>query len=359
MSCISPHSSLTRPPQTISELIRAFTELTRVKTSYLTLDALAKLDSEYLASITPAPAPVAPTPKPLAIKAAVVKLTKEEEMERDRWTRLVDMVRRGKTEALAAFLDKYGPELEPIKEMERGVWGTLPDWMEEARTTPTLLHVASIADQPEMVRWLLVEKRADPTVAASASPLLPHLPDPSTLAIDTIPPAPATLTSSSTRPILTPYELAPSRATRNVFRFLTATHPDWWDWTGSGATGARVPSGLTEEKEEEREQKDRERRAKLRDKLKIRDKEREAKETIEREKAEKEEKLRADKEVAELLRTGKNKIVPTGPQRLGGGPPRAIVARDAEAAGLSELQQARVAREMRARAAEARMARPS
>jgi hypothetical protein len=338
------------PSQTINELIRAFTELTRVKVSHLSSSALAQLDADYLASITPAPTPVAPPPKAIALKPVVLKLTKEEELERDRWTRMVDMVRKGKIEPFASFLDKYGPELE--RGDGGGVWGTLPEWMDEARMTPTLLHVASAADQAEMVRWLLVERRANPTLR----PVL-DIPPTSTstkttarlaLTAPDFVPSPTT-----TRPALTPYELAPSRTTRNVFRFLTTEYPDWWDWTGTGVGGARVPSGLTEEKEEEREQKGRERRGKLRDKLKEREKEREAKEAIEREREEKERVEKEERDMVELKRKGGNKVVPSGPQRLGGGPPRVMVAR--ENAGLTEAQKMRVEREQRARAAEARL----
>ena len=268
------------------------------------------------------------------------------------------MVRKGKVEALALFLDKYGPELEQAGQVERGVWGALPEWMDEARTTPTLLHVASSADRAEMVRWLLVEKRANPTVAASTPPPIRQPPPSSSTELDTIPPS-VLPSAPPPRPLLTPYEVAPSRATRNVFRLLTTSHPGWWDWTGTGPTGARVPSGLTEEKEDERDKKSRDRRGKLKEKLKEREKDRDAKQAIERERQEMLEAERAAKEAAELKRTGKNKVVPTGPQRLGGGPPRAIVAREMDAAGLTEEQRSRIQREQRARAAEARLSRPS
>jgi len=322
---------------TINELIRAFTELTRVKTSHLTPDALAQLDADYLASIKKPAAPrPPPAPKPAVAKITLPKLTKEEELERDRWERLVDMVQKGRVEATASFLDKYGPELE-----QAGVWGTLPEWMEENRVTPTLLHVASAADQPEMVKWLLVEKRANPTLEASIRP--------GTVGVG----AEGGGGGGDSRPTVTPYELAPSRATRNVFRALTTTNPEWWDWTGSGPTGARVPSGLSEEKEQEREAKKTDRRGKLRDKLKEREKERDAKDAKEKEEEGRREEERRKSEEEELRRKGGSKIVPAGPQRLGGGPPRAIV--NQQMGGLSELQRARLEREQRARAAEARL----
>lgn len=326
--------------------MRAFTELTRVKTSHLSSEALAALDASYLTSITPLAVPVPSAPKlSLAPKPFVPKLSKAEELDRDRWTRLIDMVRKGKTEAVGSFLDKYGPELE-----QPGVWGALPDWIDDARSTPTLLHVASQADQAEMVRWLLVEKRADPTLEASVVPLRATPPTDTltlTAAVDDAP------SPAATRP-MTPYELAPSRTTRNVFRLLTTSHPDWWDWTGTGPAGARVPSGLTEDQEESREQKTRDRRGKMREKLKEREAGREERDKAERDEAERVAQAEKDRVEDELRRKGGHRIDKTGPQRLGGGPPRAIVNRDMDQAGLTDEQRMRVMREQRARAAEAR-----
>ncbi|GAA5868966.1 hypothetical protein JCM1840_000434 [Sporobolomyces johnsonii] len=330
----------TRRP-TINELVRAFTELTRVKVSHLSASALAELDASYLASITPAPAPTAPaassTPKP-ASAPPKPKLTKLEELERDRWARLLDMVRKGKVDALSAFLDKYGPELEQGTEGDEGgrPWGSLPGWMDEAGSTPTLLHVASAADQPELVRWLLEVKRADPTLRP---------PPPSTTTDDD-----AADSTTPPRTALTPYELARSRATRNVFRFLTHQHPDWWDWTGTGIGGARVPSGLDEAKEREKEAREEAKREKLREKQRAREvKEREEWEAGEAEKKRKEEAERRER--AERASAAGR----AGPQRLGGGPPRVVQERQMQ--GLTEEQRNRIAREERARAAEARLKR--
>lgn len=349
---IRGYSFPTRRP-TLNELVRSFTELTRVKVSHLSADALAQLDAEYLASITPAPAPVVAPPKAIAPKPTVVKLTREEELERDRWSRMVDMVKKGKIEPLKAFLDKYGPELEQNAGSADAVWGSLPSWMEEHRSQPTLLHVAAAADQTDMVRWLLVERRADPTLRPAVDSVTPGAAPGSKLLALTAPDYVAPPLAN--RPALTPYELSPSRATRNVFRFLTTEHPDWWDWCGAGVGGARVPSGLTEEKEEERDAKGRERRSKLRDKLKEREKEREAKELGEKLQRDREEEERKEREAEELRKRGGHNIVKTGPQRLGGAPPRAFLQQKDATAGLSEEQRMRVEREQRARAAEARL----
>ncbi|SCV70362.1 BQ2448_1756 [Microbotryum intermedium] len=340
----------TRRP-TINELVRAFTELTRVKVSHLTSDELVQLDADYLASITPRPVPVASKSKPAGAPSkqkllGAPKLTKEEELERDRWERCIDMVKRGKIEALSTFLDKYGPELESSSGGQN-VWGSLPEWMVESKSMPTLLHIASASDQAEMVRWLLVEKRADPTLRPPTKiQLLP---------------APAgegetddTTMAATTKGLQTPYELAPSRTTRNVFRALMAEHPEWWDWAGTAVGGARVPSALDEQKESEKDQKSRERRDKLREKQKERDL---AKGLVEKNKEEEYRVLEEAKEKArkEAERRGITPTVNKGPQRLGGVGGAAKQA--PPGSGLSEEQRMRVEREARARAAEARLKR--
>jgi hypothetical protein len=216
------------------------------------------------------------------------------------------MTRKGRLEALAAFEAKNAGGDEN--------WlGRLPGWLDESKLAPTLLHLASSSDQAEVVRWLLFDKRADPTVAEPK----------------------------------TPYELAPTRATRNVFRRCFAEHGDWWQWE----TQARVPSALTEEQENEQKSKNRDRKGKLKEKMAERQRE---KEIQEQEMAELEKKEAAKREEEErkkrLEGPGKR-----GPQRLGGGPPRALAARMDEAAGLSEEARRRIERERRARAAEARL----
>lgn len=351
---IRGYSFPTRRP-TVKELLRSFDELTRVKVSHLTEDALAKMDADYLASIAPRPKPVIAPPKPAAPKQIVARMTKEEEVERDRWERLVDMVKKGKVDVLAAFLDKYGPELE---QPTNDVWGALPPWMAEADKTPTLLHLASLSDQPEMVRYLLVDKRANPTLEACALPSQlapPPAPGPEgRLAIE----ASAHVEPRKVRQAQTPYELAPSRATRNVFRIATNQFPDWWDWTVSGAKGARVPSGLDEDREETpKDIKAKERRNKLRQQLKERDAAREATAAQEREKEEREREERERREQQELIRTRGTAVKASGPQRLGGAPPQRMLDQRQQHAGegLSDAQRARVMREQRARAAEARL----
>lgn len=317
--------------QTVNELLRAFTELTRFKTSHLTAEALAQLDADYLASI--APPPTRPTPSstsapPKAKADAPPKLSKEEELERDRWARLVEMVKKGRVEALATFLEKYGPELESGHEGEETPppWGTLPSFLAESKTTLTLLHLAAASGQASVVRYFL-------SPPYSLSPVLhaSHLPP------------------HTARPFPTPYEVAADRATRNEFRYAAFRDPQRCDWTGSGIGGARVPGGLDEEKEREKERKEEEKRAKLRERQRERD-EAEAKQ-----REMEEEKERQAREAEEHRRRMLVPAQASGPQRLGGGPPKPIQDRDR--AGLSEEQKMRIQREERARAAEARLKR--
>lgn len=319
-----------------------------MKTSHLTASALAELDASYLSSIAPPPSSTQTAQQSQAAlkpKPVVKKLTKLEELERDRWSRLVEMVSKGKVEAVENFLDKYGPELESGTEQERvgRPWGTLPEWTDEYKGGRfTLLHVASAADQKDMVRWLLEIKRADPTLQPSASTADVERADDEDEA------------APNSRPELgavrTPYELARSKGTRNEFRFMTMQHPDWWDWTGTGVGGARVPSGLDEAKEREKEAKEEAKREKLREKQR----EREAAEAeearlkdLERQAADEKERLEREERLAN--------VPSKGPKRLGGGPPQVIQQR--QMGHLTEEQKMRIQREERARAAEARLKR--
>ena len=314
--------------------------MTKVKTSHLTASALAELDASYLSSIAPPPSSSTPQPAPTSKpKPVVKKLTKLEELERDRWSRLIEMVQKGKVEAVENFLDKYGPELESGANETGKPWGTLPEWSEEFKTGKiSLLHVASAADQKEMVRWLLEVKKADPTLQPTTTVPTSEENEKKEEEEETI---------SSIR---TPYELARSKATRNEFRFMTMQHPDWWDWTGTGVGGARVPSGLDEVKEREKEAKEEAKKEKLREKQR----EREAAEAeefrqkdLERQAAEEKERREREERLANL---------PTkGPKRLGGGPPQVIQQR--QMGHLTEEQKMRIQREERARAAEARLKR--
>ncbi|KAI0060959.1 hypothetical protein BV25DRAFT_816164 [Artomyces pyxidatus] len=302
-----------RPTQ--SELARCLLELTRVKTSYLTEDALRTQDEEYLASLPKSkPRPQLTAPPKAPEKEKEPKLSKEEELLRDKWTRLLDMVTRGRLDALKAFWDRDGQTLG-------GVDAPIPDWTGER--CATLLQLAARTGQEDVTRWLLEDAHADPTVdvpTAAAAAENAHDSD----ASDTPP------TPSGSR---TAYDMAASRAIRDVFRRSAGAHPDWWDWLGA----AHVPSILSKEIEEGREEKKKVRRKGLKEKVK----EREARE-----------KGRASpvEEVIEVTLEPKREEIVTGPRKLGGS------AGSADAtAGLTPEMRAKVERERRARAAEARM----
>lgn len=324
----------------IGEIMRCFLELTRVKVAHLTAEQLAAQDdaqreaiaaalrADAAANAPPAPAPHPPRKPPAKPDAA-------ERKRRDRWERLLAMVRKGKVGLLEHFLERHEEDL-----LRKGDWlgevqeegridAPLPPWWrkEEAKSSrlvpATLLQCASAADQGEVVQYLL-ERGADPTLP--------------------VPPVDASATGEM--PFRTAYDLCPSKAARAVFRRMMAEHPDWYAWDTMGPGGARVPSALTSEMEEAQASKARTRRNAMREKMR------------EREKAEAEAKARAAPAVeaapAEAApatpapAAARAASTPAGAQRLGG-------AGAAPDATLSDAMRARIEREKRARAAEARM----
>ena len=311
-----------RPTQ--AELVRCFHELTRLKLSHFTAEDLTQLDEAYRAALQPRK-PIGQIPKPDLPKAPEIpKLSKEEMLDRDRWERVVDMAKKGKVEPLKAFLEKQRTE---IAEADPKAWiGRLPDWMEDSRTSPTLLHVAASNDRPEFVRWLLIDMQVDPTMAAFSKPDNEYF----------------------GLPVRTAYECASSRGVRNVFRRAFADYPDTWNWLND----AHVPSQLTEEMEATQSAKKNERNSKLKEKLRERAVEREAEQIAELEK-------QRSQQEAETRRKDEAKMMSnsTTPKRLGGAAPKAILEQT-QLKGLSEEAKMKIERERRARAAEARLQRP-
>jgi hypothetical protein len=310
--------------QTQSELSRCLLELTRVKISHLTEDALRAQDEAYLASLPkPKPIPRASTPEPEKPKQP--KLTMEEEVLREKWTRLLEMVSKGRLDPLKTFWDREGSIIG-------GVDVAIPEWTGERRGS--LLQVASQAGQEEVTRWLLEEAHADPTVAVpvgGANTRQEDNHDHDSDASD----IPSTLPAGTRR---TAYDLARARGVRDVFRRCAGDHPEWWDWFGE----ARVPSALSKEMEEGREEKKKVRRKGLKDKVR----EREAKE---REK-DKDKPKSSPVEVVESVRPEPRRQGVTGPRKLGG-----VNGAAEGVAGLTPEMRAKVERERRARAAEARL----
>lgn len=306
-----------RPTQ--AELIRCFSELTRVKITHLTKEQLDELEAAYKAAIQPKKVPAPSRPREMAPKPEVPKLSKEDLLLRDRWERLLDMVKKDKVEALQSFLEKQSSDAQDAESWT----GRLPMWIAEHRSLPTLLHFAAGHDSPETVRYLLVERRVDPTLGFISDN--PELDSPS--------PVPRTA-----------YECAASRSVRDTFRKVYAEHPDWWRWEED----ARVPSKLTEEMATAQGAKKNERKNKLKDKLRERAAEREQERAAE-------ETRRKQEELEEARRAEeKRRATPvSGPQRLGGGPPGMRPPVNA-LGGLSDEAKRRIERERRLRAAEAR-----
>ncbi|KAG5647891.1 hypothetical protein DXG03_007815 [Asterophora parasitica] len=313
-----------RPTQ--SELSRCLLELTRVKVSHLTEDALRAQDEAYLASLPkPKPAHIAPAPEPE--KPKPVKLSKEEELLREKWSRLLEMVTKGRVEPLKVFWEREAPTFGSIDTR-------IPEWTGQRRAT--LLQIAAQAGHEEVTSWLLDDAHADPTIPVPH----PKFGDPDDDNEDTqdtrghqsdASDAPASLPKGSRR---TAYDLARSKGVRDVFRRGAAAHPDRWDWFGA----ARVPSALSKQMEDDREEKKKSRKKGLKERVK----EREARDR-EREKAQPE-----PEPVEESQKAAPQSASAT--RRLGGGSGAAegIV-------GLTPEMRAKVERERRARAAEARM----
>lgn len=311
--------------QTQSELSRCLLELTKVKVSHLTEDALRAQDEAYLASLPkPKPVPTVVTaPEREAPKQP--KLTKEEEALREKWSRLLEMVSKGRLEPLKVFWNREGPTIGSID-------AHIPEWAGERRAT--LLQVAAQAGQEDVTHWLLEDARADPTIPVP----LPKSGDAESEDEDehghrsdaeSAVPLP-----KGTRRVA--YDLARAKGVRDVFRRCAGAHPDWWDWFGA----ARVPSVLSKEMEDERDEKKKVRRKGLKERVK----EREAKER-EKEK----ERPPAPVEVIPLKKETRPQNL-EGPRKLGGGSGAAEGV-----LGLTPEMRAKVERERRARAAEARL----
>ena len=296
-------------------MLRCLAELVRPKISHFTEEELRAQDEAYLASLPkPKPAPAIEYGKE---KPKQPKLSKEEELLREKWTRLLEMVIKGRLDALKGFLEKEGPGLG-------GVDTQIPDWAGEKRAS--IMQLAVENGHEEMVRWLL-ESRADPTIPVPA----PKVGDADEDEIHK-----SDASESGYLPSLnshrTAYDLARSKPMRDIFRRCAAAHPTWWDWLGA----ARVPSALSQEMEEGREEKKKIRRKGLKDRVK----EREAKE-----------KDRPKTPPLEVIGEIKEEVPSNAKSnRLGG-----ASGGTEGVAGLTPEMRAKVERERRARAAEARL----
>lgn len=286
----------------------------QVKVSRLTEEALRAQDEAHLASLSkPRPQPTQPVVES-SEKPRPARLTKEEELYREKWNRLLDMVSKGRLEPLKGFWEREGEGIG-------GVDAPIPEWTGDRRVS--LLQVAAQSGHEAVVQWLLFDLHADPTTPVSLAWVKEGGIESDASDVEA-PPAGSRRTA---------YDLARSRAVRDVFRRCAADHPDWWDWFGV----AHVPSALSKEKEDERDDKKKQRRKGLREKMR----EREARER-EREKT--------SEVVVPTEEPPKSKEPPSGVQRLGGSS-----GSTDSTAGLTPEMRAKVERERRARAAEARL----
>lgn len=303
-----------RITQTQAELARCLQELVQVKVSHFTEEALRAQDEAYIASL-PKEKPQSTHPTfESSEKPRPARLTKEEELHREKWNRLLDMISKGRLESLKGFWEREGEGIG-------GVDAPVPKWTGER--TVSLLQVAAQSGHETVVQWLLFDLHADPTTPVSLA--LPKGGIESDASDIEVPPAGFRRTA---------YDLARSRAVRDVFRRCAADHPDWWDWFGV----AHVPSALSREKEEERDDKRKQRRKGLREKMRER-------ETREREREKTSEVVVPAEEPPKV-----KKEPPNGGQKLGGSSGSADGI-----SGLTPEMRAKVERERRARAAEARL----
>lgn len=312
-NCDQENRPLTFSVQTQSELLRCLMELTKVKITHFTEEELKAQDEAYLASLPkPRPAPALVQPKEKVVQPQPPKLTKEEEALKDKWGRVLEMVSKGRVEPLKQFWEK-----EQAKLMGGGGVGVdirVPTVVGECQGQ-TMLHVATSTGQEEVVRWLLDEKGADPTIGVPWESAHADL--------DGVAP--------SRRRVA--YDLASTREVRNVFRRCAGSHPEKWDWFGAG----RIPSALTADQEEQRDEKKKVRRKGLKEKIK----EREARQPAA---PEPEPEPEVETKMVGALEGE------TGPRKLGG-----TTSDNNAVLGLTPEMRAKLERERRARAAEARM----
>lgn len=318
---IVAHLPIPTQRPTLTEIMRCFFELTRVKTAHLTAEELAEQKGAQIDAISRAlradaekSRPKAPAPQP-----AKKRIDTGDSVRRERIERLVAMVHKDKLATLVNFLERHEPDLlrpggadaPQSEDMQARI--NAPLAQSGSSEGPTLLHIAAEAGHPDILHYLLVERRADPTIPVKTDG--PHR---------------------------TAYDLCTSKAGKAVFRRLMAEQPDWWNWGGMSAGGARVPSGLTAEMEQAQSSKTRTRRAAMRERLREREKDA----------GDADAEPEPAPEPAPTPAPAPASSTRRGPQTLGGTTPGSSML---ETAGLSDEMRMRIEREKRARAAEARM----
>ncbi|KAF9575214.1 hypothetical protein EC968_003855 [Mortierella alpina] len=240
---------MTRRP-TLSELKRAFQELTTVKVSVLTRDALHLKEQQEQEALEKAMA----ASDAMAMKeqdAAKVQLEKSAPEAPAELLKLIELVKKGRVEAMSSHLLKHGIDASQLLPVTSST-------EYDVRRTPTILHLASHHGQALTVKQLLEKHHADPTTT-TVSAMASEAPSDDSAAL---------MGAGS----FTAYDIAKDKETRNAFRRAMAKMPDAWDWVGL----AHVPSALTPEMEAEQERKAKEKTRKLLEAERERKKTREA-----------------------------------------------------------------------------------
>ncbi|KAG0242435.1 GPI inositol deacylase [Actinomortierella wolfii] len=250
---------MTRRP-TLKELKRAYTELSTIKVSILSEEMLKELEAKEQEELERALEERASASTPDPEKQKIVEHVEKPPVQEvpPELLKLVDLVKRGRAEAVSNHLLKHG--IDPSQLLPVAANGEY-----DIRRTPTILHLASVHGHASVVKILLETHHADPTIT-SLGQLKNDLQDQHEGSINLEEDALMGATS------LTAYDVAKDKETRNAFRRAMAQLPDDWDWVA----GAHVPSALTPEMEAEQERKAKEKAKKILDAERERKKAREA-----------------------------------------------------------------------------------
>lgn len=282
--------------QTLQELLRCWHELTRVKVSHLSAEALKEQDDAYIASLRPKTQVIKPTTPaaPATLATPIIVKSPEELAQEDRQRRLSEMIKKGRLDALRTFWSKNATFF----------------------TAPNVLAQAAASGQEAIIQYLLEEARLDPTLPISADPNGHVSGDITALA-------------EGKRP----YDYSAGRSARNVFRRVAHAHPEWYDWVGA----AHVPAGLGEEADAKQDARKSDRRKGLREKMRERERARALDED--------EQEPEVQAEVEPVVQAPPKPS--SGPQKLGGKDVSGL-------GGMSAEMRDKIERERRARAAEER-----
>lgn len=287
----------TRRP-TLSELKRVFTEMTTVKEVQVDEQAIETYKQKWIEKERKAKELLERSTLTTKKVATIKKDTINPHLEK-----LLSLVRQNKTAVTLAYLEKH---------MHLPVSGILPaDELpddEDLYHYPTLLHiVASIGGASDLIKILLADYDADPTIVSDAGK--------------------------------TAYEVSKDKETRNAFRRCMCDYSDKWRWLEDG----RVPSPLTEQQEQDQLAKEKKKQAKEQEKKRLLDLERQK---LEAAKEAKEDELRFEKLQATRAKNNMMPIV----RPLGGD---SVI----NTANMTPEARMRLEREKRARAAEERLKR--